>query len=70
VALSQVRQELSELEKAFKSKRDVSRELTVKLVSEYRYSVARAADLSGHHRNTIAVWLQIHNAETRRNGSK
>ena len=64
-ALRWKRQELADHERAWKIMRDESRSLTMRLIIDYGYSVARAAELSGHHRNTIGIWLKIHNAETK-----
>jgi hypothetical protein len=70
-ALTWKRQQLADHEAEWKKLRQHSRDLTMRLITEHGMSVNRAADISGHHRNTIAIWLKIHNAETkgaRKNG--
>jgi hypothetical protein len=62
-ALKETRQKLEVIEREWKSWREQSRTLTVELVTVHGVSVARASQLSGHHRNTITAWLNIHNAE-------
>lgn len=62
-ALKETRQKLAEIEREFKHWRDQSRTLTIELVTKEGFSVARASQLSGHHRNTIKVWLDVWNAE-------
>lgn len=62
-ALQETRAKLESIEREWKHWRDQSRHLTVKLVTEHGISVAKASVLSGHHRNTIGIWLQVHNAE-------
>jgi hypothetical protein len=61
--LAEVRDTLAAIESSWKDYRAQSRELTLRLITKYRYSVARAAQLSGHHRNTIMIWLKVYNAE-------
>lgn len=53
---------LDAISKTWAIKRAESRELTLRLITDYGYNVSRAAKLSGHHRNTILIWLKIHNA--------
>lgn len=60
--LADVRDTLAAIEASWKDYRAQSRELTLRLITEHRYSLSRASQLSGHHRNTIGVWLKIHNA--------
>lgn len=62
-ALEETRAKLESIEREWKYWRDQSKLLTVKLVTEHGVSVAKASNLSGHHRNTIGIWLQLHNAE-------
>jgi hypothetical protein len=64
-ALKETREKLTVIEREWKSWRDQSRTLTLELVTLHGVSVARASQLSGHHRNTITAWLNVHNAETR-----
>lgn len=64
-ALAWKRQQLAEHEAQWKELRQHSRDLTMRLITEYGESVNRAAYLSGHHRNTITIWLKIHNAEVK-----
>jgi hypothetical protein len=66
VALADVRDTLAAIESSWKDYRAQSKALTVRLITEHRYSVARAAELSGHHRQTISIWLKIYNAENKR----
>ena len=54
---------LQQLEGEWKAMRMHSRNTTIRLIAETNMSVAEASRLSGHHRNTIMVWLQVHNAE-------
>lgn len=54
---------LRQIEAEWKTMRQQSRETTIALITECGISVAQASTLSGHHRNTITTWLQIHNAE-------
>lgn len=54
---------LRQIEAEWKVMRQQSRETTIALIAEAGLSVAEASRLSGHHRNTITTWLQIHNAE-------
>ena len=63
VHLAEVRGTLAAIEERWKIYRQTSKELTVRLITEHGYSIARAAELSGHHRQTITIWLKIHNAE-------
>jgi hypothetical protein len=65
VHLAETRGTLEAIEERWKIYRQTSRDLTVALVTQYGYSVARAAQLSGHHRATIKIWLDIHNAEVK-----
>jgi hypothetical protein len=62
-ALTWKRQQLADHEKQWKTLREDSKFLTLRLVTEHGVSVAGASKISGHHRNTIMLWLQIHNAE-------
>lgn len=50
-------------EEALKLARERSRAYVIQAITEQGLSVAKAAELSGHHRQTITLWLQIHNAE-------
>lgn len=54
---------LAKIEDEFKFWRAASRKNVLEMITEQGVSVARAALLSGHHRATITVWLQVHNAE-------
>jgi len=65
VHLAETRGTLTAIEERWKIYRQTSKDLTVRLITEHGYSVARAAELSGHHRQTISIWLKIHNAETK-----
>lgn len=68
-ALRWKRQQLADHEAEWRKLREHSRSLTLSLITDFGYSVARASDISGHHRNTISIWLKIHNAETKSHGT-
>jgi hypothetical protein len=55
--------ERESLEEQLKESRERSRAYVLQAVIEQGLSVAKAAELSGHHRQSITLWLQIHNAE-------
>jgi hypothetical protein len=61
-ALASKRQQLAVHEAQWKEMRQQSRDLTLRLITEYGESINRAAYLSGHHRATVTTWLQIYNA--------
>lgn len=72
-ALAAKRQALEVHEAQWKEMRQQSRDLTLRLITEYGESINRASYLSGHHRATVTTWLKIHNAEikgARRNAEK
>jgi hypothetical protein len=54
---------LRKAEEEWKALRAHSRKLTLELVTEQGVSVAKAASLTGHTRQTIKIWLNVHNAE-------
>ena len=54
---------LRQAEKEWKDLRAHSRKLTLELVTEQGVSVAKASALTGHTRQTIKIWLDVHNAE-------
>lgn len=60
--LAETRQKLAAVEREWKMLRETSRATTMRLITEHHVSIAKAAQLSGHHRNTIMVWLKVHNA--------
>lgn len=60
--MAETRQKLAAIEREWKTLRETSRATTIRLVTQHGVSVAKASQLSGHHRNTIMIWLQIHNA--------
>lgn len=62
-ALKETREKLAVIEREWKHWRDQSKSITLELVIEDGLSVAKAAELSGHHRNSIKVWLDLWNAE-------
>lgn len=64
-ALQETRQKLEAIEREWKHWRMQSRTLTLELVTMHGFSVAKASQISGHHRATITAWLQVHNAEQR-----
>jgi hypothetical protein len=61
--LAESRGKLDAVEEAWKIARAHNRALTVRLVTDHELSIARVAELTGHHRNTVSLWVQIHNAE-------
>jgi predicted DNA-binding protein (UPF0251 family) len=61
--LAESRGKLDAIEERWKIERAHNKALTVRLVVQHGLSVAKAADLTGHHRNTVSLWVQIHNAE-------
>jgi len=65
VAMAETRGTLAAIEERWKIYRQQSRDITVRLVTEHGYSAAKAAELSGHHRTTIKIWLDLHNAEVK-----
>jgi hypothetical protein len=54
---------VAQVEKEWKDLRAQSRENTIHLITECGMSVAGANRITGHHRATIKVWLDVHNAE-------
>jgi len=54
---------LRHTEADWKDLRALSRKLTLELVTEQGVSVAKAARISGHTRQTIKIWLDVFNAE-------
>lgn len=63
--LHNVQQQLAAIEEQWKHWRAKSREISLQLITEDKLPVAEVARLSGHHRNTLNVWLQVFNAETK-----
>jgi hypothetical protein len=57
ISLEAVRGRLDNIEAVWKKERAVSKRLTLRLVTEYGYSIFKASGVSGHHRQTILVWL-------------
>jgi hypothetical protein len=64
-ALKETREKCESLEREWKHWRNQSRILSLELIDVDRISAARVAQLSGHHRNTLKVWLDLYNAEKR-----
>lgn len=62
-ALAETLQKIEVIEREWKHWRAQSRTLSLELVTIDKLPVAEVSRLSGHHRNTLKVWLQIHNAE-------
>jgi len=62
-ALAHNRQQLADLEREWKKMREHSKTLCLALITKHGLSMSRVALLSGHHRNTMKIWLDIHNAE-------
>lgn len=69
-AMLETRAKLESIEREWKQWRQQSRALTLRLVTVHGFSVAKASLLSGHHRTTITVWLQVHNAEHKSDRNK
>lgn len=63
--LAETRQKLEAIEREWKMLRATSRATVIRLITQHGLSVAKASALSGHHRTSITVWLDIHNAENR-----
>lgn len=61
--IAESRGKLEAIENRWKVERAWNRALTVRLVTQHGLSVAKAADATGHHRNTVSLWVQLHNAE-------
>jgi hypothetical protein len=61
--LAESRGKLDAIEERWKAERDWNRILTVRLVTQHELTIARVSQLTGHHRNTVSLWVQIHNAE-------
>lgn len=61
--IAESRGKLDAIEEAWKIARAHNRALTVRLVVQHGLSVQKAADATGHHRNTVSLWVQLHNAE-------
>lgn len=57
---------LEQAEKDWKNLREESRRNALLLITEHGISLARTSAITGHHRNTLKIWLDIHNAETKR----
>jgi predicted HTH domain antitoxin len=70
--LAESRGKLEAIEANWKIAREWNRTLTVRLVVQHELSIAKVAELTGHHRNTVSLWVQLHNAEekARRSVSK
>jgi hypothetical protein len=62
-ALAETREKLEAIELEWKEWRRQSRNLSLELITVNKYSVANVSRLSGHHRGTITLWLQVWNAE-------
>lgn len=57
---------LEQIERDWKSLREESRKNALLLLTEHGISLARTSSITGHHRNTLKIWLDLHNAETKR----
>jgi transposase-like protein len=68
-ALQETRAKLESIEREWKHWREQSRTLAIELIAIDRLSVAKVAGLSGHHRNTLKVWLDLWNAEHKKRPS-
>jgi hypothetical protein len=62
-ALAETRSKLAAIEREWKHWRDQSKTLVIELITEDGLSVLKASELSGHHRNSIKIWLDLWNAE-------
>jgi hypothetical protein len=69
-ALAETRQLLEAVERERQHLWNQSRAISMELITEDRLSVAKVAMLSGHHRNTLGVWLDVWNAEHKSAGKK
>lgn len=56
-ALAETRKRLAQIEEVWKAERAISKRLTLSLVNDYGYSIVKASNVSGHHRQTITVWV-------------
>ena len=65
-SLAETRGRLEAIEASWKINRAESRRLTVALITEYGYSVNKAAVISSHQRSTIMTWLAADGIETRK----
>lgn len=54
---------LEAVQNEFRAARAESRRISMELITIDKLPIAEVARLSGHHRNTLKVWLTIHNAE-------
>jgi len=61
--MAMTRVALQHTEDDWKDLRALSKKLTLELITDQGFSVAKAAKISGHHRQTITIWLNLHNAE-------
>lgn len=61
--LAESRGKLDAIEERWATERAHHKALVVRLVTQHGLSVAKAADVAGIHRNTVSLWVQIHNAE-------
>jgi cyclopropane fatty-acyl-phospholipid synthase-like methyltransferase len=61
--LAMTRVALKHTEDDWKDLRKLSKRITLELVTEHGLSVAKVAQLSGHTRQTIKIWLDVFNAE-------
>jgi metal-responsive CopG/Arc/MetJ family transcriptional regulator len=64
--LARNKEALAEHEREWQNMRAQSRALSMALITQHGYSMNAVAQLSGHHRATIKIWLDIHNAETKK----
>jgi len=55
--------QLDEIEQQWKVLRAQARAELLDAITEHGISVAKASRITGHHRQTIKIWLDIYNAE-------
>lgn len=60
---------LEQAEKDWKNLREESRKNALLLLTEHGISLARTSAITGHHRNTLKIWLDVYNAERKGQGS-
>ena len=57
------RDRLAEIEESWKFARAAAKANLLECITREQISLARAAEMSGHDRRTIKVWLDLWNAE-------
>jgi len=62
-SVAETRGKLDYIEQYWKRLRNESRGLALQLMLDHGYSVTKTARVTGHHRNTLKVWLAVAGAE-------